>query len=247
MFPIHDTVPRRNPPLIVWSLIALNTAIFLFELELPPPAQKWFLYHFGLVPARYSDPAWGLMAGLPPWDYLPFLSNMFLHGGWAHLIGNMWTLWLFGSAVEDRLGRLRFVVFYLACGLMASGVHYYFNLDARVPALGASGAIAGVIGAYGSMFPLARILFVIPIFFFPFFFELPAMLYAAFWFLLQFLQGTGELLAPRFGGGIAWWAHVGGFAAGVVLIRILVPAARRRRGYFPDEGVLGYGPRGEPR
>jgi membrane associated rhomboid family serine protease len=247
MFPIHDTVPRRNPPFIVWSLIAINTLVFLFELNLDPRLQEWFLYHFGLVPARYSDPLWAISVGLSPFDYFPFLTNMFLHGGWGHLIGNMWTLWLFGSAVEDRLGPFRFIVFYLACGIVASGVHYYFNMAATIPALGASGAIAGVIGAYGRMFPLARILFVIPILFFPFFFELPSLVYAGFWFLLQFLQGTSELLAPKLGGGIAWWAHIGGFIAGLVLIHVLRPTTRRRRRYFPDEGVLGYGPRGEPR
>ncbi len=245
MFPIRDTVPRRFPPVMVWTLIFVNSAVFLFQIRLAPQAQEWLLYHYALVPARYSDPVWALAHGLRPDDYLPFLTNTFMHGGWFHLIGNMWFLWIFGSAVEDRMGPWRFLGFYLACGVLASVAHYLINTDSQIPALGASGATSGVMGAYTALFPLARILFVVPVFVFPFFFEWPALLFTGFWFVLQFLQGAGELLAPRMGGGVAWWAHVGGFVAGLAMVRFLTPAWRRR--YHPDEGVYGHGPRGELR
>ncbi len=246
MFPVADTAPRRQPPLVVWVLVTANSVIFLLEVMLPPELLEWVSEHFALIPARYTDPVWASARGLDSRNWLPFLTNMFLHGGWLHLVANMWTLWLFGSAVEDRLGPVRFLVFYLLSGLLASITHFATNLDSTLPALGASGAIAGVMGAYALLFPLARIIFVVPVLFFPFFFDLPALLYMGMWFLLQFLQGTWELLMPRIGGGVAWWAHVGGFVAGLVLVRAFAPRGSVGRPYAPDEGRLGYGVRGEP-
>lgn len=245
MFPISDSVPRRSAPFMIWTLIALNGIVFFLEVNLPPARAEWLIYHYGLVPARYSDPAWALSVGLNPSDWLPFISNTFLHGGWMHLIGNMWTLWLFGSAVEDRMGPVRFAVFYLVCGLLASATHFIFNLSSTVPAIGASGAVSGVMGAYALMFPRARIVFMVPIFFLPYYFEMHAMVYAVGWFVWQFLQGTGGLLAPELGGGIAWWAHIGGFVAGVALIHLFRLPRRRYRPYFHDEGIWGFGPSGE--
>ncbi len=244
MFPLRDTVPRHYPPLVVWSLILINSAIFLFQSGLPPEEQEWLVRHWGLVPARYTDPVWAVINGLDPGNRLPFITNAFLHGGWLHLLGNMWTLWLFGSAVEDRLGMVRFILFYLACALLASVTHYLFNAASQIPAIGASGAIAGIIGAYSMLFPRARIIVLVPVLFLPFFFELPAAVFAGLWYLLQVLQGAGELLAPRLGGGVAWWAHIGGFVAGVALIRFIVPRYRR---YHRDQGILGHGPHGERR
>jgi membrane associated rhomboid family serine protease len=156
----------------------------------------------------------------------------------------MWTLWLFGRVVEDRLGSVRYLVFYLGCGFLASVAHAVFNPTSTIPALGASGAIAGVLGAYMRMFPLSRVLVVIPILFFPFFFELPAFFFAGFWFLLQLLQGTADLFTPSTGAGVAWWAHVGGFIAGFLLTPVVRQSARRYRTYYADEGVLGFDPRG---
>ncbi len=245
MFPIRDTVPRRTAPFMVWTLVLLNALVFLIELDLPPPLSEWFIYQFGLVPARYSNPMWAVANGLNPNDYWPFLTNTFLHGGWMHIIGNMWTLLIFGAAVEDRLGRLRFLLFYLSCGILASVVHFAFNVGSPIPALGASGAISGVLGAYAMMFPMARIIFVIPIFIFPFFFELYALAYAMAWFMLQVLQGTGGLFAPEIGGSVAWWAHIGGFLAGLSLVSLLKIPERRYRRFYLDEGALGHGPRGE--
>jgi len=245
VFPIRDTVPRRSPPFMVWAIISLNASVFLIELEFPAPLFEWFTFQYGLVPARYSNPIWALRNGLNPTDYWPFLTNTFLHGGWMHLIGNMWTLWIFGAAVEDRLGPWRFLSFYLACGVLASIVHFAFNMLSPIPALGASGAISGVLGAYALMFPLARILFVIPIFIFPFFFEFYAFAYAVAWFILQIFQGAGGLLAPEIGGSIAWWAHIGGFVAGLSLLSLFRLPQRRYRRYYLDEGVLGHGIRGE--
>jgi rhomboid family protein len=169
---------------------------------------------------------------------------MFLHGGWLHLILNMWTLWLFGPKVEDRMGPVRFLVFYLACGLCASVSHAVFNPMSTEPALGASGAIAGVLGASMTLFPFARLIVMIPILFVPFFFEVPAIVFAGLWFLIQVLQGTAELFMPSGVGGIAWWAHVGGFVAGIALTPVLRQSDERYRRYYADEGVLGFNTQG---
>jgi membrane associated rhomboid family serine protease len=147
MLPISDTIPRRSPPLAVWLLILTNSLIFLFELMMPEPALERFFHLFGLVPARYTHPDWAVWAGFPVDDYWPYLTSMFLHGGWMHIIGNMWTLWIFGDNVEDRMGSVRFVIFYLLCGLAAGAVHWFTNPNSTVPTVGASGAIAGVMGA----------------------------------------------------------------------------------------------------
>ncbi len=243
MFPIDDTVPRRHPPLVVWGLIAINVLVFWYQISLSPQEAQALAYQWALVPRRFSDPAWALANGLNPYDYLPFFTNMFMHGGWGHLIGNMWVLWIMGSAVEDRFGHGRFLLFYLLCGLAASFTHYAFNAFSVIPALGASGAIAGMISAYGILFPRARIIIMVPILFFPFFFELPALLFALIWYLMQVIPGITDLLQPRVGGGIAWWAHIGGFVAGAVLYRLFRP--RHPPHYWRDQTYLGYGPRGE--
>jgi membrane associated rhomboid family serine protease len=141
-----------------------------------------------------------------------------MHGGWWHLILNMWTLFIFGSSLEGRIGRLQFLNFYLICGISASFAHAYFNQDSAVPALGASGAIAGVLGAYATTFPRAKLTILILIVIIPFFFKIPALAYALIWFVFQFAQGFIDLASPSMGGGIAWWAHIGGFLAGVALI-----------------------------
>jgi membrane associated rhomboid family serine protease len=239
MFPIRNTVPTRYPPVVTWALIAVNCLVFLFELGLSLPELDAFLADFALVPARYL-----FDDGLTLADYVPFVSNIFLHGGWLHLILNMWTLWLFGPAIEDRLGPGRYLCFYLACGIVASVAHMLFNPTSTVPALGASGAIAGLIGCYVRLFPLSRLVVVVPILIFPLFFEVPAVLFAGLWFLTQLLQGTAELLSPATPGGIAWWAHIGGFAVGLAVAPLLRRPERRYRAYYADEGILGFDPRG---
>ncbi|GGG34004.1 rhomboid family intramembrane serine protease [Caldovatus sediminis] len=244
MIPVRDSVAVREPAFVTWALIGVCVAVFLFQVSLPPRAAEAFVRLYGLVPARYADPAWALAAGLPPDDWLPVLTHMFLHGGWAHLLLNMWTLWLFGAAVEDRLGHLRYLAFYLACGLAAGLAHAVVNAHSAVPAVGASGAIAGVLGAYARLFPRAWLILMVPVLFLPVFFPVPAMTYVAVWFALQLLQGTAAALLPG-EGGVAWWAHIGGFLAGLLLVPLLRRPAPRRRPLYADEGVLGFGPHGQ--
>jgi membrane associated rhomboid family serine protease len=245
MFPIQNTVPTRYPPVVTWSLIAVNCVVFLFQVGLGPSDLEHFLSDFALTPARYFEPFAGADATSPV-DYLPFLTNTFLHAGWLHLILNMWTLWLFGGVVEDRLGHGRYLVFYLVCGVVASVTHAALNQHSTVPALGASGAIAGVMGAFMAMFPLARVVVVVPIVFIPLFFQLPAFVFVGLWFLINLLQGTVDLFAQSTGAGVAWWAHVGGFLAGIILAPLLKQPERRYRLHYPDEGILGFDPRGRP-
>jgi membrane associated rhomboid family serine protease len=230
MFPIRDTIPSRNPPIATWSIILVNCLVFFFELSMPESSLRQFFYHFGIVPARYTHPGWAVWLGLAVDDYWPFLTSMFLHGSWLHIIGNMWTLWIFGDNVEDRMGPVRFVFFYLLCGLAAGLVHWYTNPNSTLPTVGASGAIAGVMGAYFFLFPYARVIVLVPVLFFPFFFELPAVTYLGFWILTQIFTGTLALGQPGDVGGVAWWAHVGGFAAGILLQFLFVKnkAAYRR-------------------
>jgi membrane associated rhomboid family serine protease len=244
MLPIENAVPRRYPPVVTWALIAANCLVFFIQLSLGPTELERFLARYALIPARYfAPPPFG---GADPTlgDYLPFVSNMFLHGGWLHLILNMWTLWMFGPTVEDRAGPLRYIVFYLAAGILASVTHALFNQTSAIPALGASGAIAGVLGCYIRLFPFARLVVVIPILFFPFFFEMPAIVFSGLWFLMQVLQGTVELFTPSDGGGVAWWAHIGGFVGGLLLTPILRRPRRQYRAYYADEGVLGFNTQG---
>jgi membrane associated rhomboid family serine protease len=241
MFPIKNTVATRYPPIVNWTLIAANCLVFLYQISLSPAELERFLGQYALIPAQYFG---GVAEFGDSLDILPFISNAFLHGGWLHLIFNMWTLWLFGGAVEDRMGPGRYLAFYLACAVFASVTHALFNASSMVPALGASGAIAGVLGCYMRLFPLARVVVVIPILFLPFFFELPAFVFAGLWFLMQFLQGAVELLTPSSGAGVAWWAHIGGFVAGLVLGPLLVRSQRHYRLYQADEGILGFTPSG---
>ena len=241
---VRMSVPTRYPPAVTWALIAVNCAIFLFQINLSPSELEWFLVNFALIPARYFLPG---ALGLPDpalIDYLPFATNMFLHGGWLHLIVNMWTLWLFGPAIEDRFGPGPYFMFYLACGVIASVTHAMLNPASVDPALGASGAIAGVMGAFLRLFPFARVIVLVPILFLPLFFEMHAVVYVGFWFFMQILQGTVELLLPSTGGGVAWWAHIGGFVAGLVFGSLLQPLRRGYRPYYADEGIYGFTPYG---
>ena len=242
MFPVQTTVPLRNPPVVTWALIAVNCVVFLYQISLSEPELELFLSRFALIPGRYFAP--NAPSSLSVLDYLPFVTNMFLHGGWLHLILNMWTLWLFGRTVEDRFGSARYLLFYLLCGAVASTTHALVNGTSEIPALGASGAIAGVLGCYMRMYPLSRVVVMIPILFFPFFFELPAIVFTGLWFLVQVMQGTADLFAPPAGAGVAWWAHIGGFVAGFLLTPLLQHSKRAYRPFYPDEGVLGFNPAG---
>jgi membrane associated rhomboid family serine protease len=239
MFPVATGIPLRYPPIATWALIATNCVVFLFEVNLSPSELNAFLNSFALIPARYFDS--GVFdSAMAPTDYLPFVSNMFLHGGWLHLIVNMWTLWLFGRVVEDQLGSGRYLAFYFACGVLAAITYAALNPTSTIPALGASGAIAGVLGCYMRLFPFSQIVVVVPILFLPLFFEVPAMLFAGLWFVLQALGAAADWSTSFAGGGIAWWAHIGGFIAGVILAGPLRPSGRRGWPRDADRGIPGF-------
>ena len=217
MIPIRDRNPSGTFPIVTVSIIVLNVLVFFYELSLGPRLDS-LVFQFGVVPIKiiYSSEIPGSTIIN---TYFPFLSYMFLHGGFIHLIGNMWYLWIFGDNIEDRLGRIRFIIFYLICGIGSAIVHVYFNSQSGVPCVGASGAIAGVLGAYMVTFPRARILVILPLFIVWPMLELPAIFVLGFWFLIQFFSGAASISSTG-GGGVAWWAHIGGFVLGIILIKI---------------------------
>ncbi len=214
MIPLRDTIQSRNYPVTRNALIVVNALVFLWELFQGSDLQRAFAL-YGIVPVRYSNPEIGLHFSFLE-QVLPFFTSIFLHGGFFHLLGNMWFLYIFGDNVEDRLGSLRFFVFYLLSGFAAGLIHLVSNWNSQLPTIGASGAIAGVMGAYFLFYPRARVLTMVPIFFFPFFFELPAFFFLGYWALLQLLYGT---LNHGLAGGVAWWAHIGGFVFGLATVK----------------------------
>ena len=247
MFPIATTVALRHPPLVTWAIIAINVFVFFF-IQVPIARMSGeaglhaFLLEWGLVPARYFVPGWAARHGLDQ-NLLPFLTNTFLHGGLMHLVFNMWTLYIFGPAVEDRMGPAAYAAFYLLCGIGASLAHALMNADSVLPAIGASGAIAGVSGAYIRLFPHSRIIILIPVLFFPFFFELHALAFAAIWLIGQLTSGITALFMPPNVGGVAWWAHIGGFIVGWLAATHWLKRPRQRA-LQPDEGKFGCCPDG---
>ncbi len=215
MIPIRDTIRTGTYPIVNILIIAVNVAVFFVELSQGQGLNK-FIYVYGLVPARYAIPEISVYftAGQ---QVIAFLTFMFLHGGFLHLLGNMWSLYIFGDNVEDRLGHLRYLAFYLLCGLASGVSHLALNWHSDVPTIGASGAIAGVMGAYFLLYPRAKVLTLVPIFFFLHFVELPAFLFLGIWFLFQFLSAAGSSAQA---GGIAWWAHIGGFMFGIMFLKL---------------------------
>jgi len=218
--PLKDSNPSRSYPFVNISLIVANVAVFLYQFTLPPYEFKMFFLSNATVPARIPS----FFAGHLGWEaaFFPLFTSMFLHAGLLHLAGNMLFLWIFGDNVEDFFGHLTYLFFYAVCGLGAGLLHVLFNLDSAVPALGASGAISGVMGAYMLLYPRERILTLVFIFLVP----IPAVFILGYWFLLQFLSGINALGASV-SGGVAVWAHVGGFVLGMFLTAL----ARRPKGY----------------
>jgi membrane associated rhomboid family serine protease len=216
MIPLRDVIPSRTTPFVTVSLIALNAAAFLFEQSLAPRDLDRLIQVWGFVPA---DP--GLV---------PLVTSMFLHGGWLHLVSNMLYLWIFGDNVEDRMGHGRFVTFYLLCGAVGALLQTLVNPASHLPMIGASGAIAGVLGAYVVMFPRSRVLTLVPIFIFVQIIEVPAVILLGLWFALQVLNGLGTLALAggQDVGGVAFWAHAGGFLTGLLLVWFFRRPERQR-------------------
>ncbi len=220
MIPLRDNVARERKPLVVWTITALCALIFFYELTLPERGLTEFLYIYGVVPARFTNPHWAAYIGFPEGGLESFVTYMFLHGGWLHFLLNMWVFWIFADNIEDVLGHFKFTVFYLFCGLAALAAHILFNSSSTLPVVGASGAVAGVMGAYLRLFPHARVTTVIPIFIFPLVFEVPAGLFLGFWFFIQLFSGLFDSMTAGEASNVAFWAHAGGFLAGMSCIRL---------------------------
>ena len=232
MIPLRDNIPSRTYPFVNITLIVVNVVVFLYQLMLGPELNL-FVREFAVIPFRYFHDAYitargGMEPASAPDLVIPLFSSMFMHGGWLHLIGNMAYLWIFGDNVEDRLGHGRYLVFYLSCGVAASTAHIWFNPNSRVPSLGASGAIAGVLSAYLLLYPKALVLVLIPIWFIYQAIEVPAVFFLGFWFIQQFFYGVFSLgIQSAQTGGVAWWAHIGGFITGALLLRLMAPRRYR--------------------
>lgn len=231
MIPLKDLNPTRRTPAVTYLFIALNVAVFLYEFSLSSEAQQDLVYRFGVVPYALTQEG-HLGSWITP------LSSMFMHGGWMHLIFNMWFLHIFGDNVEDTLGHVRFVVFYVICGLGAAAAQVLMDPDSTVPMVGASGAIAGILGGYVRLYPSARVLTLIPVFFFLMVRELPAVFFIFIWFGIQLISGVGALGSIGSNtGGVAFFAHIGGFLAGIALIRSFVQH-NPQRGWVRPHGDL---------
>ena len=211
MFPLYDTVRSRRFPFINWMLILLNGLIFYYEITLGEDRLNRFILNWGLIPAQltsnYAE------------SWLTVFTSMFLHGGWLHILGNMWTLFIFGDNIEDRMGHGNYLIFYLLSGAAAAILQSVLMPASQVPMIGASGAIAGVLGAYLILYPRARIASLVPIFFIFTLVEIPAVIYLGIWFVLQLFSGWSALQGAA-SGGIAWWAHIGGFLFGVITVHL---------------------------
>lgn len=220
MIPFRDSIRPRRTPYVNWILIGLNIYAFGLQSSLSPIELRYFFLQFGVIPARISALDFSvLLTGV--WEpFLPLITSMFLHGGWWHLLGNMLYLWVFGDNIEDRLGHLGYLIFYLSMGIVASLTHIWSNPTSTIPMIGASGAVAGVLGAYFIAFPKARVAALVPVFFFLTIAEIKAVYFLFLWFLIQALSGLGTMQGAQ---AVAWWAHIGGFVAGALVFFILKP------------------------
>ncbi len=230
MFPLKDTIPSSRKPIMTFSLITANIAVFIYQLILSRQAvvvgrEMWnamdvFVYQFAMIPARFTDGEFSSSViqtlGWAPFPLLTVGTSVFMHGSWMHILSNMWALWIFGDNVEDEMGPWKFLIFYLLCGIAANIVQFASSPFSQIPVLGASGSIAGIMGAYMVLFPRSRIITLLILFIFPYFLAIPAPLYLGFWFALQFLGGATTVLARGMQGGVAYWAHIGGFLFGLL-------------------------------
>ena len=224
IIPLKDTIPSTRTPVVNYALILVNVAVFLYQVSLGPGVAD-FVYAHGVIPFRYLQ-----LFPRDPLEMLTPLSAMFLHGGWMHLLGNMLYLYIFGDNVEDMLGRFRYLLFYLMCGAVSFAAQILVQQHSMGPNVGASGAIAGVLGAYLLLFPRARVVTLLPLFLFFPIVEIPALFFLGIWFLMQFFSGAVSLgRADALSGGVAWWAHIGGFLAGMLLLRIFLPRDAAKR------------------
>lgn len=221
MFPIDDQNPTRRTPFVTYALIAINIVVFIHELSLAKPQLEQFFQLYALVPKELTGSFQGIPINQPVSEPLTLVSSQFLHGGFLHLAGNMLFLWIFGNNIEDQLGHIKYLIFYITCGVLAALAQWFFSMQSGVPSLGASGAIAGVMGAYIIRFPNAQIrtlVFLGPFIIFP---NIPAMFFLGIWFIQQALYGVASLNVPTNigmeSGGIAYWAHAGGFVFGAIL------------------------------
>jgi membrane associated rhomboid family serine protease len=224
MIPLKDMTPRRSFPVVTLLLILINVVVFSHQVLLPPAAGEAFVRTYGLVPAKISLALAGKHYTMEQ-ALLPLFTCMFLHGGFLHIIGNMWFLWIFGGNVEDRLGSLPYLLLYLVAGIGSGISQTLFSWGSHIPSIGASGAISGVLGAYIVFFPGSRILTLVPLFIIFFTWRIPAVIFIGLWFIVQFLSGVSSLGSAATGG-VAWWAHVGGFLIGAI-IALLVRSAGR--------------------
>jgi membrane associated rhomboid family serine protease len=222
MIPIRDTAPCNSKPFVTWGLIAICVIVFVAMQLMPVQLSYRLVNLYGMVPVRYSNPQWAVRSGMPYDGYLSFLTSLFLHGNWLHLIINMWFLWIFADSVEDRMGHLRFLIFYLLCGLLATFLQWYFDPTLAIPVVGASGAIAGVLAAYFFLYPLERVVVWVPILFLPILIHVPAIAFLGLWIIIQLHNATTSILFEGVTVDVAWWAHLGGFIAGSVLYRLFL-------------------------
>jgi membrane associated rhomboid family serine protease len=235
VIPVRDSIRSRRFPAVTVGIIAANIAVYIYQSNLGPRAVGAFFLRYGIVPVRFSLLPGVLASGrfdVAAQILQTLVTGMFLHGGLVHLLGNMLYLWVFGDNVEDRLTPVRFVLLYLATGIAGTACHMAAAPQSTVPLIGASGAIAGVLGAYFVSFPRSRVLALVPLFFFLHLTEVPAVIFLLLWFALQLVNGLGAL-SPESASVVAWWAHVGGFAMGALLVGILAPR-RRRLGLEPS-------------
>lgn len=218
MIPAQNTIPYDRTPWVTWAIVAACVTSYLYQLTLSDADMAAFFTQYALVPARFTSVSSAQPSSLSGVSAATLITCMFLHGGFFHILFNLWTLWVFGPALEDRMGGPRFALLYLISGLAAGAAHIVFNWGSAVPTIGASGAIAGVIAAYARRFPYAWVNILQPIVIIPAFFMMPALLFASLWFIVQIAQATGSFAMPGNGGGIAWFAHIGGFIAGWLLM-----------------------------